>query len=114
MELLFVSDKKSIIAWRPEGDQHLWTGSASSGMLGAANPAQIYDSFFDLDGDGWLDVPARKPSGAGVWLSGRTGEDLAAVGNGTTDPIVGDFDNNGVTEVFWAKKWFEIVPADPD
>jgi len=114
MELLFVSDKKSIIAWRPEGDQHLWTGSASSGMLGAANPAQIYDSFFDLDGDGWLDVPARKPSGAGVWLSGRTGEDLAAVGNGTTDPIVGDFDNNGVAEVFWAKTWYEIVPADPD
>lgn len=112
MELLFVSDKKSVIAWRPETDEQLWTGSVSSGMLGAANPAEIFDSFLDIDDDGWLDIPARKPSGAGVWLSGRTGEALLSVGNGSMNPIVGDFDGNGTTEVFWVKKWYEIVAAE--
>jgi hypothetical protein len=114
MELLFVSDKKSLIAWQPESGEHLWTGSVSSGMVGAANPAEIFDSFLDIDNDGWLDVPARKPSGAGLWLSGRTGETLASVGNGSMNPIVGDFDGNGVAEVFWVKKWYEIVPNTDD
>jgi outer membrane protein assembly factor BamB len=114
LELLYVSDRKSVIAWRPETDEHLWTGSASSGMLGAANPAQIYESFYDLDADGWLDVPAMKPSGAGIWLSGKTGEPLVEVGNGSLDPIVGDFDGNGAVEMFWAKKWYDVVPAEAD
>lgn len=112
MELLFVSDRKSVIAWRPETDEHLWTGTASSGMVGAANPAQIYESFFDMDGDGWLDVAVRKPSGAGGWLSGRTGETLTSVGNGSTNPVVGDFDGNGEAEILWARKWYEVVPAE--
>lgn len=111
MELLFASDRKTIVAWQPDTDEHLWSGSASSGMLGAANPVQIYESFYDIDDDGWLDVPAKKPSGAGVWLSGRTGEALMEVGNGSLDPIVGDFDGSGDVEVFWAKKWYEIVPT---
>jgi outer membrane protein assembly factor BamB len=114
MEFLFVSDNKNIVAWRPETGEHLWTGEDGKSLVGAANPIQIYDAIFDMDDDGWLDIPIQKPSGAGVWVSGRTGEALAEVGNGTTDPIVGDFDGDADIEIFWAKKWYDIVPTEVD
>lgn len=109
MELVFVSGKK-IICWRPETDEHLWTTSLG-GFVGGANPVSLYDAFYDINGDGWLDVPGKKGSGAGKWLSGKTGEVLASVGNGGSHPIVGDFDRNGRPEVFWWKTWYEVVPA---
>ena len=108
MELVFVSGKH-FLAWRPATDELLWDTSLS-GLLGGAHPVELYDAFEDIDGDGWLDVPGKKGGGTGVWLSGRTGEFLTEVGNGSTFPIVGDWNGNGRPEIFWYKTWYE-VPA---
>jgi hypothetical protein len=81
------------------------------GFVGGANPTQLYDAFYDIDGDGWLDIPARKGSGKGRWLSGNTGEILAEVGNGSTVPMLGDWDGNGRLEMFWYKNWYEVSVA---
>ena len=81
------------------------------GFVGGANPTQMYDAFYDIDGDGWLDIPARKGSGTGRWLSGNTGEILAEVGNGSNMPMVGDWDGNGRMEIFWYKTWYEVSLA---
>ncbi len=105
-EFVFVSGKK-IICWNPETDEVLWR-TGMGGLVGGANPVGLYDAFYDLDGDGWLDVPVRKGSGSGFWLSGKTGEELASVGNGSNVPVVGDWDGDGKPEVFWYKKWYEV------
>jgi hypothetical protein len=78
-------------------------------MVGAASPIGLHDAFYDLDGDGWLDIPGNKSSGAGVWLSGKSGEMLANVGAGFSPPVTGDWNGDGNPEVFWVNGWFEVV-----
>jgi hypothetical protein len=87
-----------------------WTAGLG-GFVGGANPIEIFDAFHDIDGDGWLDVPAKKGSGAGQWLSGDSGEVLVSVGAGATTPILGDWDGNGRLEMFWYKTWYEVSAA---
>jgi outer membrane protein assembly factor BamB len=109
MEFVFVSGK-NILCWELGTDSLRWE-TKMGGIVGGANPTQLYDAFYDIDGDGWLDIPARKGSGSGRWLSGDTGEILAEVGNGSTTPIVGDWDGNGRLEIFWVKNWYEVSLA---
>lgn len=109
MEFVFVSGKK-ILCWNLATDQLRWTAGLG-GMLGGANPIEIFDAFYDIDGDGWLDVPAKKGSGEGHWLSGNTGEVLISGIAGATTPILGDWDDNGRLEMFWYKTWYEIGAA---
>lgn len=109
LEFVFVSGKK-IMCWNPLEDEVLWTVGLG-GMVGAANPVGLHDAFYDLDGDGWLDVPAKKGSGSGKWISGRSGQVLASVGNGINAPVAGDWDGDGRPEVFWWKSWYDAVPA---
>lgn len=111
MEFIFVSGK-NILCWELGTDSLRWE-TKMGGFVGGANPTQLYDAFHDIDGDGWLDIPARKGSGSGRWLSGDTGEILAEVGNGTTVPMVGDWDGNGRLEIFWGKTWYEVSLAHP-
>jgi len=106
VEFVFVSGKK-ILCWNPEADELLWA-AGQGGFVGGANPVGLHDALHDLDGDGWLDVPIKKGSGAGKWLSGKTGEVLASAGNGMNVPIVGDWDGDGKPEVFWWKSWYEV------
>lgn len=106
MELVFVSGK-TFVCWQPATNRVLWKRSMS-GLLGGANAVQLYDSFHDIDNDGWLDVPGSKGSGLGRWMSGRTGAVLTEVGNGSAPPIVGDWDGDGRSEIFWFKTWYEI------
>ena len=110
MELVFVSGKK-FMAWRPSSNELLWETSLF-GLVGGANPVELYSTFLDIDGDGWLDVPGKKGGGTGQWLSGRTGELLTEVGNGSTTPVVGDWNDNGRPEIFWFKTWYEVPPPD--
>ncbi len=106
MELIFVSGKK-FICWQPATNELLWEASMF-GIVGGANPVQLYDSFHDIDQDGWLDVPGSKGGGTGRWLSGKTGAVLSEVGNGSAPPIVGDWDRDGQAEVFWFNTWYEV------
>jgi len=108
-ELLFVSGK-TIFCWYPATNTTKWTASLG-GMVGGANPIEIYDAFYDIDGDGWLDVPGKKGSGEGQWLSGATGEVLTSAGNGSIMPIIGDWNDDGRPEVFWVKTWYEVRNA---
>jgi len=110
MEFVFVSGKK-ILCWNLESDNVRWTAKLGS-FVGGANPVELYDAFYDIDEDGWLDVPAKKPSGEGQWLSGDTGEVLTSVSAGYTMPLIGDWDDNGRTEIFWAESWYEVSAAD--
>jgi len=110
MELVFVSGKK-FICWQPATNRVLWEESMF-GIVGGAHAVRLYDAFHDLDEDGWLDIPGAKGGGTGRWLSGRTGETLAEVGNGSVPPIIGDWDANGLTEIFWFKTWYEVPPPD--
>jgi hypothetical protein len=110
MEFVFVSGK-NILCWHLDSNRLRWE-AGMGGFVGGANPTELYDAFYDLDGDGWLDIPARKGSGTGRWLSGDTGEILAEVGNGSTVPILGDWDGNGRPEMFWTKNWYEVTLAD--
>lgn len=105
MEFVFVAGKK-IMCWNPDADEARWRTSLGS-FVGGANPTQLYDAFYDIDGDGWLDVPVKKGSGSGWWLSGENGEVLASVGNGANMPVVGDWDGDGLPEIFWFKTWYE-------
>lgn len=109
MEFVFVSGK-DILCWHLDSNRLRWTAEMG-GMLGGANPTELYNAFHDIDGDGWLDVPAKKGSGTGRWLSGNTGEILVEVGNGSTVPMLGDWDGNGKLEMFWHKKWYEVSLA---
>ena len=109
MEFVFVSGK-NILCWELATDHLRWEAEMG-GFVGGANPTELYDAFHDIDGDGWLDIPARKGSGTGRWLSGDSGEILAEVGNGSTMPMVGDWDGNGRLEIFWVKKWYEVTLA---
>ena len=109
MEFVFVSGK-NILCWELATDNLRWE-TKMGGFVGGANPTQMYDAFYDIDGDGWLDIPARKGSGTGRWLSGNTGEILAEVGNGSNMPMVGDWDGNGRMEIFWYKTWYEVSLA---
>jgi len=108
MEFVFVSGKR-IVCWDPEADKVLWTAGLG-GFVGGVNPVGLYDAFYDLDRDGWLDVPARKGSGSGLLLSGKSGEELASVMNGSNIPVIGDWDEDGKAEVFWWKDWYEVEP----
>ena len=110
MELVFVSGKK-FVAWRPSSNELLWETSLF-GLVGGANPVELYGTFLDIDGDGWLDVPGKKGGGTGQWLSGRTGELLTQVGNGAATPVVGDWNDNGRPEIFWYKTWYEVPPTN--
>jgi hypothetical protein len=110
MELVFVSGK-NILCWQLGSDRLRWE-TKMGGIVGGANPTEIYNAFFDIDGDGWLDIPARKGSGTGRWLSGDTGEILVEVGNGSTIPMIGDWDGNGQMEMFWYKNWYTISLAN--
>lgn len=110
MEFVFISGK-NILCWELATDRLRWEAKMG-GFVGGANPTQMYDAFYDIDGDGWLDIPARKGSGTGRWLSGDTGEILVEVGNGSTMPMVGDWDGNGRLEIFWYKTWYEASTAD--
>ena len=109
MEFIFVSGK-NILCWELATDRLRWE-TKMGGLVGGANPTQLYDAFHDIDGDGWLDIPARKGSGTGRWLSGNTGEILVEVGNGSTIPMIGDWDGNGRLEMFWYKTWYEVSVA---
>ena len=109
MEFVFISGK-NILCWELATDRLRWE-TKMGGFVGGANPTQMYDAFYDIDGDGWLDIPARKGSGTGRWLSGDTGEILTQVGNGSTMPMVGDWDGNGRLEIFWHKTWYEVSLA---
>jgi hypothetical protein len=109
MEFIFVSGK-NILCWELATDSLRWE-TKMGGIVGGANPTQLYDAFYDIDGDGWLDIPARKGSGTGRWLSGNTGEILVEVGNGSTMPMIGDWDGNGRPEIFWYKTWYEVSVA---
>lgn len=106
MEFVFISGK-NILCWELATNRLRWEAKMG-GFVGGANPTQLYDAFYDIDGDGWLDIPARKGSGTGRWLSGNTGEILAEVGNGSTVPMLGDWDGNGRLEMFWYKNWYEV------
>jgi hypothetical protein len=106
MEFVFVSGK-NILCWHLDTNRLRWRAKMG-GIVGGANPTELYNAFYDIDGDGWLDIPARKGSGTGRWLSGDTGEILAEVGNGSTVPIMGDWDGNGRLELFWVKTWYEV------
>jgi hypothetical protein len=86
LRMISLASGKHFLAWRPATDELRWDTSLF-GLLGGAHLVELYDAFEDIDGDGWLDVPGKKGSGAGVWLSGRTGEFLTEVGNGSTFPI---------------------------
>jgi len=107
--LIICASGKKINCWVPEADKVLWR-TGMGGFVGGANPVGLYDAFHDLDHDGWLDVPVRKGSGSGWWLSGRRGEVLASVGNGANVPVVGDWDEDGKPEVFWWKTWHDVAP----
>lgn len=108
MELVFVSGKR-FLCWQPATNKLLWETSMF-GILGGANPAQLFDSLHDIDHDGWLDVPGAKGGGTGRWLSGKDGTILAEVGNGAAPPIIGDWDGDGLSEIFWFKTWYEVPP----
>lgn len=45
-------------------------------------------------------------------ISLDTGEILAEVGNGSTTPMIGDWDGNGRLEIFWCKTWYEVSLAE--
>ena len=107
-ELVYVSGK-SIACWEPESESLRWIVGLGS-MLGAASPLGLHDSFYDLDQDGWLDVPGHRSSGAGVWISGKSGELLAEGKLGKAQPIVGDWNDDGTPEIFWSNGWYEAVP----
>jgi hypothetical protein len=109
LELVFVSGKK-IVCWDPQQDRVLWTESLAS-FVGGANPVALYDAFYDVNGDGWLDVPAATGGSAGRWLSGETGEVIVKVGAAWETPLVGDWDGNGHLDLFWWNNWYEIRPA---
>lgn len=109
MEFVFVSGK-NILCWELATDRLRWE-TKMGGFVGGANPTELYDAFYDIDGDGWLDIPARKGGGTGRWLSGNTGEILVEVGNGSTMPMIGDWDGNGRLEIFWYKTWYEVSVA---
>ena len=106
MEFIFVSGK-DILCWHLDSNRLRWSAKMG-GFVGGANPTELYSAFYDIDGDSWLDIPARKGSGTGRWLSGDTGEILIEVGNGSTSPMIGDWDANGQLEMFWHKKWYEV------
>jgi hypothetical protein len=107
-EFVFVSGKK-VVCWNPRQDKVLWTESLAS-FVGGANPVALYRNFHDLDDDGWLDVPAATGGGKGRWLSGKTGEVLLEVGSAFEEPLVGDWDGDGLLELFWWNNWNEIHP----
>lgn len=109
MEFVFVSGK-NILCWHLDDDLVRWEAKMG-GFVGGANPTELYNAFHDIDGDGWLDIPARKGSGTGRWMSGDTGEILTEVGNGSTVPMIGDWDDNGRLEMFWHKNWYEVSLA---
>ena len=108
-EFVFVSGKK-VVCWNPQQDRVLWTESLAS-FVGGVNPVALYDNFYDVDGDGWLDVPAATGGSAGRWLSGKTGEVLVKVGAAVENPLIGDWDGNGQLDLFWWNNWYEIRPA---
>lgn len=105
-EFIYTSGKK-VISWNPQKGGVLWARSLG-GLVGARNPIVLYDSFYDLNQDGWLDIPVMKSSGAGRWLSGKSGAILAEVGAGVGKPLAGDWDRDGRPEFYWWKKCYEI------
>ena len=54
MEFVFVAGKK-IMCWNPDSDEARWRTSLGS-FVGGANPTQLYDAFYDIDGDGWYEA----------------------------------------------------------
>ena len=106
IEVVFVSGKR-FLCWQPAKNRLLWETSMF-GIVGGANPARLFDSFYDINHDGWLDVPGAKGGGTGRWLSGKDGTILAEVGNGAGPPIIDDWDGDGLTEIFWVKTWYEL------
>jgi outer membrane protein assembly factor BamB len=110
MEFVYVSGKK-VVCWNPQEDRVLWRESLAS-FVGGANPVALYDEFYDLNGDGWLDVPAATGGGAGRWLSGKTGQVILETGAAFENPLVGDWDGNGKLDLFWWNNWWEIEPSN--
>ena len=106
IEIVFVSGKR-FLCWQPATDKLLWEASMF-GIVGGGNPVQLFDSLYDIDDDGWLDVPGAKGGGTGRWLSGKDGTILTEVGNGAAPPIIDDWDGDGLSEIFWVKTWYEL------
>jgi hypothetical protein len=106
IEVVFVSGKR-LLCWQPANDKLLWETSMF-GLVGGGNPVQLFDALYDIDDDGWLDVPAAKGGGTGRWLSGKDGAILTEVSNGAAPPIIDDWDGDGLTEIFWVKTWYEL------
>ena len=106
-ELIYLSGNR-VISWSVANGSQNWKAKLG-GILGAANPNDIHDALYDINGDGWLDIPGIRGSGAGRWLSGKDGKELDTIGRGYAIPIIDDWDGDDAPEMFWSGTWYEVV-----
>jgi hypothetical protein len=71
----------------------------------------IYGAIFDVNQDGYREIFCQKGNKKFI-LSGKDGQVLLRLKSNHKyyyTPILGDWDNDGLTEVFWDDIWFELT-----